>query len=86
LLAAAASGDVEALGPLLFNDLQEPVATRHPEIGKAVDRLQAAGALGAVMTGSGSSVVGLARDAEHAERLAGDVGALHVVGPASDGG
>ncbi len=62
LLAAATAGDAEALGPLLFNDLETPVATRHPEIGEAKRRLLEAGALGAVMSGSGSSVIGLARD------------------------
>jgi 4-diphosphocytidyl-2-C-methyl-D-erythritol kinase len=70
LLEAAAAGDAEALGPLLFNDLERPVARRHPEVGQAKARLLDAGALGAVMIGSGSSVVGLCRDRAHAEELA----------------
>ncbi len=85
LLAAATSGDAEALGPLLFNDLETPVATRHPEIGEAKRRLLEAGALGVVMSGSGSSVIGLARDRAHARTLAsGFGGAEPVVGPPSD--
>jgi 4-diphosphocytidyl-2-C-methyl-D-erythritol kinase len=70
LLDAAADGDVDRLGPLLFNDLEPPVAARHREIGVAKTALLEAGALGAVMTGSGSTVLGLARDRPHAEELA----------------
>ena len=70
LLSAAAAGDAEALGPLLFNDLEPPVFARHPEIGRAKERALEAGALGAVMSGSGSSVAALARDEAHAKALA----------------
>jgi 4-diphosphocytidyl-2-C-methyl-D-erythritol kinase len=74
-----------ALGPLLFNDLERPVAARHPEIGEAARRLIESGALGAVMSGSGSSVIGLARDEAHARALAaGFEGAEPVVGPPVD--
>jgi 4-diphosphocytidyl-2-C-methyl-D-erythritol kinase len=70
LLSAAADGDVESLGPLLFNDLESPVFARHPEIGRAKERLLEAGALGAVMSGSGSAVAALVRDEAHAKALA----------------
>jgi 4-diphosphocytidyl-2-C-methyl-D-erythritol kinase len=70
LIAAAAAGDAEALGEALFNDLELPVFARHPELGAAKQRLIEAGALGAVMSGSGSSMLGLARGAEHARELA----------------
>ena len=82
LLAAASTGDAGALGPLLFNDLETPVFARHPEIGEAKTALLAGGALGAVMSGSGSSVVGLARDRDHASDLAGGFeGAIVASGP-----
>ena len=85
LLAAAAAGDAEALGPLLFNDLERPVAARHPEIGEAARALIESGALGAIMSGSGSSVIGLARDEAHARKLAaGFERAEPVVGPPMD--
>jgi 4-diphosphocytidyl-2-C-methyl-D-erythritol kinase len=70
VLEAAAAGDPERLATLLFNDLEAPVVRRHPEIGASRDRLLEAGALGALMIGSGSSVVGLARDRAHAESVA----------------
>ena len=82
LMEAAAAGDAGTLGSLLFNDLEAVVAQRHPAIGEANQQLLAAGALGAVMSGSGSSVVGLARDREHAERIAsGFPNALVASGP-----
>jgi 4-diphosphocytidyl-2-C-methyl-D-erythritol kinase len=43
----------------LVNDLQAPVAARHPEIGRIVSRLRRAGASHAAMSGSGSAVFGL---------------------------
>jgi 4-diphosphocytidyl-2-C-methyl-D-erythritol kinase len=70
LIVAATKGDPETLGPLLFNDLERPVFERHPELAGAKAALLQAGALGAVMSGSGSSVVGLARDEAHARSLA----------------
>jgi len=59
VLLAARAGDVSALGPLLFNDLEEPVCRRHPEVREAKHRLLGAGAAGAIMCGSGPTVAGL---------------------------
>jgi 4-diphosphocytidyl-2-C-methyl-D-erythritol kinase len=59
VLLAAEAGDVMALGPMLFNDLEEPVCRRHPEVREAKDRLLDAGAAGAIMCGSGPTVAGL---------------------------
>jgi 4-diphosphocytidyl-2-C-methyl-D-erythritol kinase len=70
LREAAARGDVVALGAALANDLEAPVCSRHPEIAAARDALLEAGALGAVMSGSGPTVVALARHRAHAEELA----------------
>jgi 4-diphosphocytidyl-2-C-methyl-D-erythritol kinase len=47
-------------GPLaLINDLQAPVADRHPAVREIVKALKEAGARAAAMTGSGSAVYGL---------------------------
>jgi 4-diphosphocytidyl-2-C-methyl-D-erythritol kinase len=70
LLRAAAAGKLERLGELLFNDLERPVFRRHPGVREVKERLLAAGALGAVMSGSGPTVVGLAKDRQHAQQLA----------------
>ncbi len=58
------------VGPIaLANDLQAPVARRHPEITAIVEALRRAGAVGAAMTGSGSAVFGLFSEA-HAVKAA----------------
>ena len=59
LIAAAESGNDRLVGSALFNDLQRPVARRHPWVASTCDELLAAGAHGAVMTGSGPTVVAL---------------------------
>ncbi|HLB62443.1 MAG TPA: 4-(cytidine 5'-diphospho)-2-C-methyl-D-erythritol kinase [Actinomycetota bacterium] len=82
ILDAAERGDAETLGPLLFNDLERPVVRRHPEIGEAQRALVHAGALGAVMSGSGPTVLGLARDEEHARAIGrGFPGSIVASGP-----
>jgi 4-diphosphocytidyl-2-C-methyl-D-erythritol kinase len=78
LLEAVTVADPPTLGPLLFNDLEGPVTARHPEVARAREALLAAGALGAVMCGSGPTVAGLARDGRHAEELAATVGGIAV--------
>ena len=88
LLAAAARGDVDTLGRALTNDLEAPVCARHPEIARVRDQLLEAGALGSVMSGSGPTVLSLARDRAHAEWLAatqpGAIVASGAVGHADD--
>ena len=59
---------LEAGAPRWRNDLAAPVWRRHPEIGEMVQRLRAASAVRAGMTGSGSAVFGLFRTVEAAER------------------
>ena len=59
LLAALASGDLEAAGRSLFNDLEAPILRRHPELEVTKAQLVAEGAFGAVVSGSGPSVAGL---------------------------
>jgi 4-diphosphocytidyl-2-C-methyl-D-erythritol kinase len=74
-VAGADGADVSAVGALVYNDLEEPVARHHPEVGEAKEILLAGGAVGALMSGSGPSVVGLLR--HEGQRLgAGAAGAL----------
>ena len=82
LIAAAETGNHELLGSALFNDLQAPVSSRHPQVQAAVESFRRAGALGEVMTGSGPTVAALARDQDHAEELAAAVpGSIVVSAP-----
>jgi len=78
LIAAAEAGNDALLGSALFNDLQDAVAARHPEIAETIGALVAAGAHGAVMSGSGPTVVALCSFAE-AEEVADAVPGAFVV-------
>ncbi len=80
------SGDSGLLGRSLVNDLEGPVILRHPEIGAIKQSLLECGAVGASMTGSGSSVYGVCSSPEHAEEVtlrvrdrAGDLGLTRVL-------
>ena len=55
---------------IVANDLEAPVAARHPEIGTLRDRLIKGGARAAAMTGSGSAVFGLLDSIVTARRAA----------------
>jgi 4-diphosphocytidyl-2-C-methyl-D-erythritol kinase len=59
VIEAARRGDARSLARSLFNDLQDAVVRRHPEVEQARRRLLAGGALATVMSGSGPSVAGL---------------------------
>ena len=75
IIHALSYGDVEGVSRVMENDLAEAARSLHPEIGMAEDALRAAGAVGVLMSGSGSTVFGLVRSPEHgrevADRLAG---------------
>lgn len=86
LVAAAETGNVELLGHALFNDLEGPVARRHPEVADVKQAFLEAGALGAIMSGSGPTVVALARHMADADRIARAVpGSFVVSGPPAAG-
>jgi 4-diphosphocytidyl-2-C-methyl-D-erythritol kinase len=50
------------------NDLERCIAAKHPEIDLIKQQFLDAGAIGAMMTGSGSAVFGVFRDKESADR------------------
>jgi 4-diphosphocytidyl-2-C-methyl-D-erythritol kinase len=56
--------------PDLYNDLQGPVVSHHPQIARIVSALQKAGAFHAAMSGSGSAVFGLFTRRQDAVRAA----------------
>jgi 4-diphosphocytidyl-2-C-methyl-D-erythritol kinase len=59
ILEAARQGDVEAMAPLLSNDLQEPVMRRLPEVRRARERMLSQGAAAVIMCGSGPTLAAL---------------------------
>ncbi len=89
VLSALAAGDARALGRALVNDLQEPALRLRPTLRDVLDEGLAAGALAAMVSGSGPTCAFLVADplagAAVAARLAGreDVRSTHVTtGPA----
>jgi 4-diphosphocytidyl-2-C-methyl-D-erythritol kinase len=70
LLAALAAGEAEALAPALHNDLEPAAFDLLPGLAKSKQRLQDAGVLGAIMSGSGPTMLGLCRDEDHATQVA----------------
>jgi len=75
----AARSDASALADLLQNDFERSVIRAHPGIGTVRTAMLDHGALGALMSGSGSSVFGLFSDEESARACAAEFDASHVV-------
>ena len=70
VLAALRQGSPEALGNALANDLQAAALSLRPELAGLLEAATALGALGAMVSGSGPTVMLLARDEGHAAALA----------------
>jgi 4-diphosphocytidyl-2-C-methyl-D-erythritol kinase len=70
LMTALSEGDPAKLGAALSNDLQEPALTLFPALRKTLDAGREAGALGALVSGSGPTCFFLAGSADEATDLA----------------
>jgi 4-diphosphocytidyl-2-C-methyl-D-erythritol kinase len=70
LMEAVAAGDAGEIGRRLFNRLQAPALALRPELTDWLARLAAADPLGCLVSGSGSTVFALARDAADGRRVA----------------
>ena len=70
LMAALRSGDAEALGATLSNDLQRAAVSLRPGLGRTLAVGEEYGALGTVVSGSGPTCAFLAAGEEHALDLA----------------
>jgi 4-diphosphocytidyl-2-C-methyl-D-erythritol kinase len=81
LLRALAKGDAEALGAAVSNDLQPAALSLFPELADTLTAGRGAGALAALVSGSGPTTAFLARDAEAAEAVAA---ALRAAGTCRD--
>ena len=73
IVAAIASGDESTpnkIGRLLYNDLERVVLPEHPEIAALKNKLLDQECLGAMMSGSGSTVFAIAPDLDRAQQIA----------------
>jgi 4-diphosphocytidyl-2-C-methyl-D-erythritol kinase len=62
-------GDPVNIGRSLFNGLEPAALSLLPLIGALRDSLLKAGGLGALVSGSGPTVFGVARDPDHADKI-----------------
>ncbi|MGH3321761.1 MAG: 4-(cytidine 5'-diphospho)-2-C-methyl-D-erythritol kinase [Streptosporangiaceae bacterium] len=70
LLAVLRAGDASALGPMLANDLQEAALALRPGLRRVLDTGRAAGAPGALVSGSGPTCAFLVRSESRARSVA----------------
>lgn len=70
LLAALEAGDVAEVSRHIRNDLQATAIDLRPELGQLIDLAERAGALGAMVSGSGPTVAALSSSRAAAERVA----------------
>lgn len=73
VLQALRTGDVEALGAALHNDLEVAAMHLRPELAASKAAMLDAGACGAVLSGSGPTMLGLATSAQEARQVAAAV-------------
>jgi 4-diphosphocytidyl-2-C-methyl-D-erythritol kinase len=87
VVEALGRGDLAALASALGNDLAPVTEEMCPDVARLRGALLRAGALGACMTGSGSAVFGIFRDAGGARRAAAGLDApfVSVCEPAREG-
>jgi 4-diphosphocytidyl-2-C-methyl-D-erythritol kinase len=78
LIQTLSAGDLAGLGAALRNDLQEPALMLFPALRKTLDAGLEAGALGALVSGSGPTCYFLARDEAGAADLAASLSAAGV--------
>lgn len=69
MLKALKMGGLEEIAQNLFNSFEELIIKKYPGIGKIKDRLIEEGALGALMSGSGPTVFGIAQNKERALKI-----------------
>lgn len=88
MMQALLAGDADGLGRSLVNDLQRPAIDLNPRLQRVLTVAQTAGALGAIVSGSGPTVAALGRTRQHALALAAAMtaaGAVDSVAYASGG-
>ncbi len=73
VIAALRSGSADELAAALANDLQAPALSLRPDLRRGLRAATGAGALGALVSGSGPTVAALVRDEPAAVRLAAEL-------------
>jgi len=69
MLKALKKRELQGIAKNLFNSFERLIIKKYPEIGKIKDRLIEEGILGALMSGSGPTVFGIAQNEEQAFKI-----------------
>ncbi|WP_258067101.1 4-(cytidine 5'-diphospho)-2-C-methyl-D-erythritol kinase [Arthrobacter sp. GMC3] len=85
ILAALRAGDPALLAPCLGNDLQEAAVSLAPGLATALRAGRTAGALAALVSGSGPTIAVLAQNEQHGRELVTDLTAAGYVALAVQG-
>ena len=83
LIAALRNGNPIEIAKHLHNDLQQAALHLLPALQETIDALEAAGALKAMVSGSGPTVLALAANLADAERIAKACNGIATTGPAA---
>ena len=75
MLSSIRTSDVSAAADALYNGLQPGVFECYPGVAQTAAQLNEAGCLGVLLSGSGASVFGLARDEAHGQEISRRLGA-----------
>ena len=78
LMLGLRAGDATAVGRHLSNDLEGAALRLAPHLGSVLDVAREAGALGAIVSGSGPTVAALARSRQHGLAIAAAIGSADV--------
>lgn len=73
ILSALKQRNIRQVCASMGNDLERCIASRHPDINEIKDKLLGLGAIGAMMTGSGSAVFGVFEDMAQAQKAADEM-------------
>jgi len=74
MLSSIRTSDVSAAADALYNGLQPGVFDSYPEVAQTAAQLHGAGCLGVLLSGSGASVFGLARNEAHGQEISRRLG------------
>jgi len=79
LMTALRNGDFESAVKYMHNDFELSIFDQHPRLKEIRDKLLFAGCAAACMSGSGSTIIGIAKDKSDAEKIAGEIDCRTIV-------
>ncbi|MCL2181992.1 MAG: 4-(cytidine 5'-diphospho)-2-C-methyl-D-erythritol kinase [Chitinispirillia bacterium] len=79
LMAALRNNDFESIAKYMHNDFELSIFEQYPRLREIRDSLLSAGCAAACMSGSGSTVIGIAKDSSSARKIAAGIDCRTIV-------